>query len=288
MTDNSRGALFIILACAFIAATTALAKQVSGPVEDALHPLQVTFGRFLFGFLTLVPFMLYRRPGFAGTRWTHHGARVLFGWGGVSCMFTAVTLMPLADATAITFLNPFFTMVLAILFLSERVGKWRWGAAAIAFSGVLVLTQPGSSAFQPAALIALAGAAAMGTEVLFIKLLTMREPHPRILLINNMAGAVISGAAALLVWQTPSTDQWIALAAIGSLMVTAQALFLRGMTLGEAAFVAPFLFLTLPFAALYGGLFFGEIPALTTVAGAGLILAGAGILGWRERRAGRR
>ena len=60
------------------------------------------------------------------------------------------------------------------------------------------------------------------------------------------------------------------------------------MTLGETNFVAPFLFMTLPFAALYGVLFFDEVPAFTTVAGAALILGGAGVLGWRERLAARR
>jgi len=289
MNDNIKGALFIVVACAFIAATTAIAKQLgAGSAAEPLHPLQVSFGRFLFGFLSLLPFAVFKPPRFQGTQWPQHAARVVCGWGGVSCMFAAVAFLPLADATAISFLNPFFAMVLAILFLGEVVGKWRWGAAAIAFAGVLVLTQPGSSAFQPAALIALSAAALMGMEVLFIKLLTGREPHKRILLINNGAGAVISGLAAALVWQPATGEQWLMLAAIGSIMVTAQVFFLRGMTLGETNFVAPFLFMTLPFAALYGGLFFGEVPALTTLAGAALILSGAGVLGWRERLAARR
>lgn len=286
MTNNLKGALFIVLSCGFIAATTAIAKKLGLAEGEALHPLQVSFGRFLFGFLTLLPIALVKRPSFQGALWSRHVARALFGWAGVSAMFAAAALMPLTDATAISFLSPFFTMVLAILFLGERAGIWRWGAAAVAFFGVIVLTQPGSETFQPAALIALLAAVFMGTELVFIKSLTRTEPLLRILLINNAAGAVISGCAAAFFWTPPSATQWALLAAIGTIMVTAQSFFVRGMRLGEASYVAPFSYTTLLYATLYGILFFGEFPPLTTIAGAVLILTGAAILGWRERRAG--
>lgn len=286
MTDNLKGAFFIVISCGFIAATSAIAKNLGMDGGADLHPLQVSFGRFLFGFLTLVPFAIIKRPSFEGARWSRHMGRVFFGWAGVSGMFAAVALMPLANATAISFLSPFFAMILAILFLGERAGPWRWGAAAIAFSGVVVLTQPGTDAFQPTALIALMAAMFMGTELVFIKSLTGNEPPLRILLINNGAGAVLSGCAAAFFWEPVSAPQWVMLAAIGTVMVTAQSFFLRGMKLGEANYVAPFMYTTLLYAALYGMLFFGEIPSLTTFAGAVLILTGAAILGWRERRAG--
>ncbi|WP_425403362.1 DMT family transporter [Hwanghaeella sp.] len=285
MTDNLKGALFVIVSCGFIAATSALAKQLGPESGAGLHPLQVSFGRFLFGFLTLLPFALVKKPSFAGTKWTLHIARSVFGWAGVSGMFAAVALMPLADATAISFLSPFFTMVLAILFLGERAGIWRWGAAAVAFTGVLILTRPGTDSFQPTALIALMAAMFMGTELALIKRLTGTEPLLRILLINNFTGTVVAGCAAFFFWEPVNAVQWAMLASIGAIMVTAQSFFVRGMRLGEANYVAPFMYTTLLYAALYGAVFFGEVPPNTTFAGAALILAGGAILGWRERRA---
>ncbi|RVU37959.1 DMT family transporter [Hwanghaeella grinnelliae] len=285
MTNNLKGAVFIILSCGFIAATSAIAKQLGPEGGAGLHPLQVSFGRFLFGFLTLLPIALITRPTFSGTKWTLHVSRSIFGWAGVSSMFAAVALMPLAEATAISFLSPFFTMILAILFLGERAGPWRWGAAAVAFTGVLILTQPGTSAFQPSALIALMAAMFMGAELTLIKRLTGTEPLLRILLINNFIGTVISGCAAYAFWEPVSMPQWGMLAAIGIIMVTAQSLFVRGMRLGEANYVAPFMYTTLLYAALYGVLFFGEMPSAPTFGGAALILTGAAVLGWRERRA---
>ena len=285
MTNNLKGALFIILSCGFIAATSALAKQLGPEGGEGLHPLQVSFGRFLFGFLTLLPIGLIRRPPFTNTKWALHVSRSVFGWAGVSGMFAAVALMPLAEATAISFLSPFFTMILAILFLGERAGPWRWGAAAVAFTGVLILTQPGTDAFQPSALIALMAAMFMGAEMTLIKRLSGTEPLLRILLINNFIGTVVSGCAAYAFWEPISAPQWTMLAAIGMIMVTAQSFFVRGMRLGEANYVAPFMYTTLLYAALYGVLFFGEVPSVSTLAGAALIMAGAVVLGWRERRA---
>ncbi len=203
-------------------------------------------------------------------------------------MFAAVTLMPLAEATAISFLNPIFTMVLAILFLGEKVGPWRWGAAGVSFFGVIVLTQPGTEAFQPAALIAMLAAVMMGAELIFIKRLTGTEPLLRILFINNGMGAVISGIAMFFVWTPPDATQLVLMASIGVIMVSGQVLFLNGMRMGEANFIAPFIYTTLLYATLYGAILFDEIPDLLSSIGGILIVAGALILGWRERLAASR
>ncbi len=296
--NNLKGAAFVLLCCAFIAGSTLCAKalgaarqiEIEGLLQEAarLHPLQIAFGRFLFGSLALLPFALWKRPSLRGAPWRLHTGRVVAGWAGVSFMFAAVSFLPLADATAISFLNPLFAMVLALLFLGERVGPWRWLAAAIAFAGAAVVTRPGTAAFDPAALLALAAAASIGAELVFIKRLADREPILRILLINNLMAAGIAGVAAAFVWQEPSPEQWLLLAGTGFFMVTAQSLNLRGMAIAEASFIAPFFYATLLYAALYDWLFFAELPMATTVLGAALIVAGALLLGWRERLASRR
>ena len=122
---------FMLAATAFIAGTTLLAKM-AGAGPDGLHPLQISQGRFLFAFLALWSAAAVLRPRITRPAWHLQGLRTLTGWGGVTLMFAAVQLIPLSDATAITFLNPVFAMVLAILVLGERIGRWRWLAAAIA------------------------------------------------------------------------------------------------------------------------------------------------------------
>lgn len=282
-------ATLIFAATAFIAGTTLLAKALgTGALGPALPALQVSHGRFLFAFIAIGGAVAVMRPRLTRPHWALHLGRTTFGWGGVTLMFAAVAYIPMADATAIAFLNPVFAMVLAIPLLGERVGPWRWGAAAIALLGALILLRPTPGSFQPAALLALMAAMVMGMELIFIKKLAGRERPIQILLINNAMGLIIATAAVWPVWQPPLPAQWAALVGIGGLMACAQACFVNGMARADASFVAPFSYATLIFAALYDMAVFSVIPDAISLGGAGIILTGAMILAWREGRATRR
>lgn len=274
---------FMLAATAFIAGTTLMAKM-AGAGDDGLHPLQISQGRFLFGFLAISLAALVLRPSITAPDMKLHVARTVTGWGGVTLMFAAVQFIPLSDATAITFLNPVFAMFLAILFLGEKVGPWRWIAAGIALSGALVLIRPGPGTFEPGALVALMAAAVMGTEITILKFLSGREKPLQILLINNGLGALIATGAALFVWQWPTPAQWLTLAALGGLMATAQSLYIQAMRRADASFAMPFSYATLIFATLYDFAIFDVIPDALSAAGAGIILAGGLLLAWREGR----
>ena len=274
---------FMLAATAFIAATTLLAKM-AGAGPEGLHPLQISQGRFLFAFLGFWAAAAVLRPRIVRPNLRLHAARTLAGWGGVTLMFAAVQLIPLSDATAITFLNPIFAMLLAFAVLGEKVGPWRWVAAGLAFGGALVLIRPGGGAFEPGALVALAAAAVMGTEVTVLKFLAGREKPFQILLINNSFGLVIASLGALAVWRWPSPEQWLTLAALGLLMAAAQSLYIQAVRRADASFVMPFSYATLIFATLYDFGWFGVVPDALSALGAAIILAGGALLAWREGR----
>ena len=263
-------------ACALIAATSLIAKTLGGEAAgaDALHPLQISAGRFAFALLGAALAFAVMRPGLAGTPWRLHAARSACGWLGVSCLFAAATQIPLADATAISFLSPLFTIGFAVFLLSEKAGASKIGGASLAALGAALLLAPGADGMRPAALIALAAAAAMGLESIFIKKLTMREPPVRILFANNLIGAGIAIAAACFVWRAPTADQWLLLAALGLSMFCAQALFIQAMRGGEAGRITPMLNITLIFAAAYDFALFGDVPTMLAAGGAVLIVAG--------------
>ena len=278
-------AALILLATTFIAGTTLLAKALgTQALGTPLHPLQISQGRFLFAFLGISTAVLLLRPQFTRPHWGIHIGRTTFGWAGVTLMFAAVTYIPLADATAIAFLNPVFGMLLAIPLLGERVGPWRWGAALIAMVGAMILLRPTPATFQPAALLALGAAVVMGMELIFIKKLSGREGPLQVLWFNNLLGVLIATCAVLPVWQLPSADQWLALVALGLLMACAQACFVNGMARADASFVAPFSYATLVFAAVYDFVGFGVVPDGVSLIGACIILTGAAVLAWREGR----
>jgi len=283
--DALTAALLMVAACALVAGTTLIAKMLgpAGGSETPLHPFQISAGRFMFAALALTPFLVAYRPSLVGARWSNHILRVLFGWATVSSLFAAAGLMRLADANAISFLNPVIAMILAIPLLGERVGAWRWTAAAIAFLGVLTIVQPGSSAFQPAAMIALLAAVFGGAEAILIKKLADSEPPLRILAINNFMGAALAVSIASFVWVWPTPSQWLLMATLGATMICVQALFIQALRRGDASFVMPFFYLSLIFAAFYDYLIFAQSPTAASWIGAGLIIAGALTIAWRER-----
>lgn len=282
--QNLAAAGFILAATAFIAGTSLLAKM-AGAGPEGLSAVQIVQGRFLFALLGFSAVGLIIRPRFTRPDMRLHIGRTSVGWLGVTLMFAAVQFVPLSDATAITFLNPVFAMFLAMPVLSEKVGPWRWGAAALALVGALVLIRPGPGTFEPGALIALAAAIAMGTEITFLKILSGREPPFQVLLVYNGLGLIIATIAALFVWRWPSPEQWLIMAGIGFIMATAQSLYLQAMRRADASFVMPFSYATLIFASLYDFAVFHVIPDTLSFTGAGIILTGGLLLAWREGRA---
>ncbi|WP_170761827.1 DMT family transporter [Ruegeria lacuscaerulensis] len=279
-------ALLIVVASAFIAGTTLLAKALgTDALGPELHPMQISHGRFLFAFVVIVSAAGVLRPRLRRPHWGLHIGRTSFGWLGITLMFASVAFIPIADATAISFLNPVFAMVLAIPLLKEGVGPWRWLAAAVALTGALILLRPTPESFQPAALLALTAAVVIGMELIFIKKLSGREIPIQILLINNAMGLTIASVAVSFVFQMPTPAQWAALAGIGILMACAQACFVNGMARADASFVAPISYATLIFAAFYDFAVFGVIPDAISQIGSTIILTGGLILVWREARA---
>ena len=277
---------FMLTATAFIAGTMLLAKSLgTDTLGPPLHPLQISHGRFLFAFIAIASAAIILRPKINNPHLGLHIGRTVFGWGGVTLMFAAVSFIPLSDATAISFLNPVFGMLLAIPLLGEKVGPWRWFAAFTALLGALILLRPGPDSFQIAGLLALGAAMIMGMELIFIKKLANREPAFQILLINNAIGLCIASLAVLPVWVMPTMAQWGALAGLGVLMAAAQACFVNAMARADASFITPFSYVTLIFATLYDLLIFDVWPDGISIIGAIIILSGASLLAWRERRA---
>lgn len=275
----------MLLASALVAGTTLLAKMLGTvALGPALSPFQITFGRYIFAFSALLVASALIRPRFSKPALWLHFARASAGSSGVTAMFAAAALIPLADATAISMLNPIIAMILAIPLLHETIGPRRWVAALVSVIGALLLIRPGFGSFQPAALIALGAALLLAIEIIFVKLLSGREGTVQILLFSNGSGTLFSGMIAGVVWISPSPAQWLALCGIGLLMVSAQALFLFAIRRGDASFVAPLFYATLVFAALYDFAIFDVLPSAPSLSGAGIIVIGAILMAWSEKR----
>ena len=241
---------------------------------EPLHPLQATQARFLFGFLGLLIFYSVFPMRFTKPDIKLHVIRTLCGYSAVTAMFTAAAIIPVSDATAISFLNPVFAMIFALPLLGEKIGKLRWTSALIGLLGAFVLLRPSASAFEPAALLALIAAVVMGLEFILIKILSTREQVLQILLINNVLGLLFSSISLFFVWNSPTLIQWIALSGIGFLMLGAQVCNLIALRGADASLVLPFSFTTLIFVTGYDFMVFAVTPDIISWVGAIIIIFG--------------
>lgn len=281
---NARGAVWVLMACFGFTVMATLAKTLG----QRLDSFQAAFFRSLFGFVVLLPFIV-RAGGFAVLRTAvpHlHGARALTGVIAMMCGFYAITHLPLATATALTFTKPFFMILLAILFLNEVVRWRRWTATIVGFVGVLIIVRPGTGMFEPAMLVSVLQALAIACSVTIIKRIPIAEPHVTILFYTSLVATVVTAIPAAFVWQPPSSGDWLLAVLIGITGAASQACVVRGYRIGEATAMAPFDYSRLLFATGFGFLFFLEIPDLTTFAGAAIIVASTVYIARREAQLG--
>ncbi len=264
-----RGALWMLLSALLFAVMGVLVKWLGSRLES----FQVAFFRAAFGFLTVVPFALAAgaaalRPGRPGL----HLLRGLIGAGGMSCGFYALTHLPLAQATAFSFTKPLFLVLLAALFLGERVRLRRLSATAAGFLGVLVIMQPTGS-IEPAALVAVAGTALTAGVVVLVKMLLRTERPVTIMFWFGLISTTVTLLPALYVWVQPTAREFVLLVATGAVGASAQGAMMRGYLLAEATALAPVSYVQLVFAGVMGYLFFAEVPGFETLVGAAIIVA---------------
>ncbi len=272
-------------ACCF-AANGALIKTL---LASGLHPLQITFVRLLVGVLAILPFVWRAGPASLKTRHPGiHALRALAGGGAMICGIAALDQLTLADFTALSFSQPLFAVILAILLLGETVGWRRWGATLAGFLGVLIMVRPGSGAFEVDALLAVAMALGIAVAVILAKRLPAEESQITMLFYFSLTTVLVFAAPALAVWRTPSTPETLGLLGFGLGGLITQALMIAAYRTGEASVVAPFDYSKLIVAGILGFALFGEVPNRWTLAGAAVIVAATLYIARREAVLGKR
>jgi drug/metabolite transporter (DMT)-like permease len=265
-----RAALLVATAALLLVSMTTLVKILG----HRLHSFQIVFFRCLIGFLVMLA--LHGRTGLKNLRTRRpllHMVRSVVGISAMFCMFYAVTHMPLADATAINFSRPLFMILVAFVLLGERISWRHAGAIVLGFFGILLVAKPGTTSFQPTALVAAAGALLAVFVVVIIKKLSATERTMVIMFYYTLWTTLFSLFPALAVWNMPNARELTFLLAVGCLGVAGQGLITHGFGLGEATVTVPFDYLRLVYATLYGVLLFNEIPGVLSVVGALLIVA---------------
>ena len=278
-------ALGILLRVLAMALMAVLAASVKACAERGVPVLEIIFFRNAFAF---IPVMLYiwRTSGFGVLRTRRPGAhltRSAVGLTGMICGFTAVSLLPLTQSTAISFSAPLFMVALSALILKEPVSLHRWLAVAVGFVGVLIMVHPDPRQFVGVGvLFAIAAAIGAAGANIAIREISRTEPGPTIVFYFTLAGAAVGLASLPFGWVMPSPGVLGLLVAAGLIGGTGQLLLTEAIRRAPVAVVAPFDYTQLVWAGLIGFLVWGETPAMLTLIGAMVVAASSTYILWRE------
>ena len=276
-----------IVAAAYAVLAAALFASMHGTVRLIsfdLHPFVIAFFRNFFGFLVLVPLLM--RGGaalFMTGRFGTHLTRACINSVAMLTWFTALSLIPLADATALSLTGPLFVTIGAMIAFGERVRTWRWTALGLGAVGAFLVVRPGFEAVNIGAILAILSTASAAISKLFAKSLTRTEDPTTIAAYVQFLMTPITLVAALFVWQWPTADQFVGLVAIGVLGSLGHLLTVKAYAIADISFAEPLVFTRMVFATVFGYVVFSEIPDAWTWAGAFTILAAATIISFRER-----
>ena len=267
-----------------MAGLAALVKWCSG---KGVPVLEIIFFRNAFAF---VPVMLYiwRTSGFGVLKTRRPLGHLMRSSVGLVAMifgFTAVSLLPLTQSTAISFSSPLFMTALSALILHEPVGRHRWAAVAVGFIGVVIMIHPDPSRFAGVGVIfGLISALGAAGAMIAIREIGATEPGPTIVFYFTMAGTVVGLASLPFGWVMPDLQTLILLICCGLLGGVGQLLLTEALRRASVAVIAPFDYTQLVWASLIGYFVWQETPQALTWLGA-LVVAASGIyILWRETR----
>jgi len=284
ISPNTRGILLALAAFAIFASHDVIVKFLGATYA----PFQIVFFSVLFGF-PMVTFMLMRDAKPAHLRpvrpiWT--GVRTVSTVIAASAAFYAFGTLPLAQVYAILFAAPLLITILAIPMLGERVGVRRAVAVLVGLGGVVVVLQPGATAFGLGHLAALTAAFTGALASVIVRKIGREERPVVLILYPMMANVVLMGAAMPFVYRPMPGADLAALAVIAALALVATACLIGAYRLAAAATVAPMQYSQIVWASVFGVLLFDETLGAGTILGTAIIVASGLYIVMREDRGG--
>ena len=279
---NSRAIWLMIGAILLFTAMDAVAKGLL----DRYPTPQVIWARFT-GQLVLVLLILRGRVG-PSLRTQYpllHLARCICQFGATALFFTSLSYIGLAEATALTDLNPVLITLGAALFLGEKLGPRRMLGVLAAMAGAMIIIRPGFGVFTAAALLPIGAAICYTGNALLTRFIGSQEPVWTSMIYGAVFGCVVLSFWQPFVWQPIMSDDYGLFGLMGLLGTAAQLCLIRSFSMSEASVVAPFAYLGIIFAAIWGAVLYAEYPDRWSVIGA-LVIIAAGLYVWhRETRA---
>lgn len=276
--DVKRGALCMLAAHALFTGMGVLVKSLA----ETIPVVELMVFRSVFALPVLLFILLRSGLGLGSLRTRRLGGHVLRAGTGIaaqSCGFFALTLLPLAEQTALGFTQPLFVTMLAIPFLGEKVGLHRWSAVAIGFCGVLIIAagQGALGGMAGAPVLGIGTAVAQGMfsalTTLLVRQLSATESSTTITLWQSLLMGSFALALLPFFWVTPTLPELGLLVLMGLIGGAAQWLLTEAWSSAQVSSLAPYTYSALLWSVLFGFVAFGDVPGPSMLLGGVLIVA---------------
>lgn len=267
-----RVALWMLLTAIGFGAMVTIVRHLSATMDIMV----ITFWRNLFATVILLPWAWRAgREKLRTTRWPLYWLRAAVMVVATSTLYLGMVLMPMAEATALSFTSPLFTVIFAALILGEHVGRKRAAALAVGFAATLLILRPGGIPLGLGAVYIIVACLTFALTTVMGKQLAAREDPNLVVFYLSLLGVPCSLLPALFVWEWPGITEfgWLVLLGLaGNINYYGLAQALR---LGDASSAMTFDFLRLPAVAGFAFLAFGQQPDAMTWVGAAIIFGSA-------------
>lgn len=280
-----QGAIWMTLSAVFFAAQAGIVRYLA---RD-LHFIEISFFRAIFGIVVMLPWLI--RVGSAALKTPHTRLYIGRGFLGTVAMygwFGGLALVPLADATAISFTFPLFIALSGVIFLKEHAHLARWIALAVGFAGTLIVIRPGFHEVNIGVFMVIGAGICIAGSAMILKICLHTDQPDTAALYQVVYMLPFALIAVLFVWEWPTWEQWFWGFMLGCLSTTAQRLYSRAFTTGDVGSIAPFDFTRLPFVIAIGFVVFSELPDVWTIIGGTVIFAASIFAGQTESRRSRK
>lgn len=254
-----------------------------------LHSYEVTFFRFMFGTITLIPFIFfYGTETLKTSRPFVHFVRGVLLFLGIAGWTYGLTIAPITTGTVITFTIPIFVLVLGVFFLSEHIIWQRWAVTLVVFAGLVVTLGINADDFNPETLIFVIAAVAFAILDIFNKRFVVKESMISMLFYSEFLSAIITAVLAfpfaINYWVTPTIYELCLLFILGMSANLILFFILKAFARADATAVAPYRYLELILSAFVAYIVFNEVPKDSTIYGALIIIPSTLFIIYSEKR----
>jgi len=263
-----KGIIYILIATFAFAWMNLLARYLSD-----LHPLQVVFFRAMGTFIFIFPFMIRKRIPIVGKNVFWLSMRGVIGFVSLAAFFIVIQRIPLGPAISIRYIGPFFSVILAVIFLKERVKFWQWISLLIAIAGVFVLKGADFRIDGLSFALALLSAVLVGGVFTMVRYLGPKE-HALTIINYFMVASILGSLFFIEHWRMPVGQEWLWVSAIGVFGLIGQVFMTRAFQLADTNTIAPFKYMELVYALILGFLFLKEEHTSIALIGMTLVIIG--------------